>query len=325
MLMALFASSEVARFKLGTLEEKLYENYLLTHQKCYKEQCDALFENFEGNKIATSPDEEKEEESSTQQEKKVSQNDPNARSLNFKETRPPNNARLNFYHLLHEPEQPYYPKGFSIYETTAQLLRNLYGNSLLLQKKKDIEYALLDALLSQKEKTKHFVYPDELASIELGDASLQMLFHQMLQGGYLQTSYPSLLDYITFDAGGTPFMRKINFLFVSEPLLHSLIKEPTVVGILLEQRAMLWEEIRTQEKNRHKILQKDAMGRLVIQKRTQEIVESVLSLHGIDPIHYKTLFDYSLGKKGNIIYVEDLFTHSYKREKIISLGTKKRS
>lgn len=322
MLMALFASTEVANFKMGTLEKNLYENHLLTYRSCQMEKYEAFFDYFEegnGGK-AKSPKETTLDTPSSIEAPKENKDMAGARSLNFKETRPPNNSRLNFYHLLHEQQQSYYPQGFSIYEVTAELLRKLYGDTLLAERGKESEYHLLDALIAQKEKSKEFIYPDELASIELGDPSLQNLLQQMLKGGYLGKRYPSLLDYITFDSGGTSFTRKINFLSISEPFLSVLIKDSGAVAALLEKRKVFWEEILYQEKNRSTILQKDAMGRLAVQKRAQEILEGVLASHGLDPICYKGLFDYSLGKKGTIIYVRDGLTKSNKREKIAFLA-----
>lgn len=312
LLMALFVSSEVAQFSTSHLEKKLYKSQLLAYSESQKEKLRAIFDDFEG--------EESESEfrliPAKVTIKKEATEKTYARSLGFQKTRPPNNSRLNFYHLLHEPHQSYYPKDFSIYETTARLLRALYGSNLFLQERVDIEYHLLNALLAQKEKTVHFTYPDDLASLEIEDPALQKLFYHILRGGFLHQPYPSLLEYITFDPQGTSYTRKINFLFASDILIHILIKEKEVASYLLEKRALLMDAIVHQEKNRKGILQKDAMGRRDIQEKAQEVLKNVLQIYGIDPAQYVPLFDYSLGKKGNILYVEDPLTCSYKREKL---------
>lgn len=107
----------------------------------------------------------------------------------YKSENTPPCSRLNLAFLFEPtPDQ----ERLNLFES---LLQNLYGNTLLQEKRPLLKKLLLE-LSDPKEKTTY------LSQLSFKDSSLQSLFYHMLKGSiHAENYYPSLLDYalVTFE------------------------------------------------------------------------------------------------------------------------------
>lgn len=238
-------------------------------------------------------------------------------SLKFNLSRPPNNSRLNLYPLLHNAlgkNESGKKELFNRYETAARLMRSLYQGTYFFFA--NAEYQILDKLIQLKDQTTSFQFPDELSSLDFQDPSLQNVLYLMLKGA---EGRPSLLNYVTFDnpANITPAQKKINLLFASPTLIHALFENSLLADHVLSIRDAQWEEIFFQEAHR---LQSTADKDKKRRDFKKELRKNICSLFLDSRIPKKNLdlFDYSLGKYGNILFVEDEQTGFVYREKHLS-------
>ncbi len=254
-----------------------------------------------------------------------------SRKLEFDLDRPSNNSRLNFFLLLQKDNQEKTP--LSHYEIAARLMRRLYEHTLRFQSIPRAEYKILDALLLKKEETSSFIYPDQLAEISFDDPFLTSLFHQMLKGGLSQNGdvYPSLLHYITFDECSpdgkrlSPKTKRINLLFVPRELLSCIVPD-LICDELCELRNQIWKEVLSQEANRKELEKTPELlkGRLAIEQNFTERARLVFERSGTQVEDYLALFDFSLGKIGNVWIKKDVENDIVIREKVINVASLKR-
>ncbi len=218
-------------------------------------------------------------------------------SLNYNTARPPNNSRLNFYLLIQEEDS-------FLYDVTVRLLRNLYHESPGFVPGMEIQ--LIEALRRQKNEMTAFVSPDELATVYLGNENLQNWWYTLLRG----EGVPSLLYYITYDSAGTANQKKINLLFASQEIrsaiFHDAILEEKLEHILTE----LWRTILNEEN----LPQTERMTRTKIRQTLQQQVVDLMEQSHI-PSEVRKKIDYTLGKSGDILFVQDPLTGRWERRK----------
>ncbi|MFZ0565741.1 MAG: hypothetical protein WAM28_06115 [Chlamydiales bacterium] len=309
MLMSLITSSEVSHFAARTTGMGLYQNYLASNVKKEAVWTQALMDDFHDTKNIKTGVQEKRQVAS---KNKGSSSEQCPDPLRFDLERPPNNARLNLYLLLHEKPALKVPQGFSLYEVTAQLMRKLYEKEPFFQVVPRAEYEILDLLIEKRDESKDFAYPDELSSISFQNPTLQDIFYKMLKG---TAQAPSLLNYVTFDREGSIFMRRINLMFVSPTLLEVIFPQETVREEILSIRTRLWEEIIDQEEHRLERTKNESKNRSNFKDELQSAFKATIKNAGLDVDGYKQLFDFSLGKRGNVFFIIDPETKGIKREK----------
>ncbi len=196
--------------------------------------------------------------------------------LGVNAARPPNNARLNLYALLHKEPHKNTPQEFSLYETTAKLMRILYSNEPFFQQIKDAEYLILDKLIEKKEETLTFATFDQTKEQEQA--------------------------------------RKINFLFADPEILRAIFNDNPIAEKLIEQRDQIWEKIDYQEKHRTELT--TGSNRTDFSHEIKEVLDQVLTSANLNPERYKShVFDYTLGKPGTLIFLKDPLTGNLHREK----------
>lgn len=210
-----------------------------------------------------------------------------AEPLELHRKRPPNNSRLNFHLLFLQGKQG------PLYEPAARLLRLLYKGQPFFDAIPTCEYALLDALIAQKDQTALFRYPDELASLTLTTPALTSAWHTMLS--------TSLLNHITFDRAVHKEMARINLLFASEPLLTALLA-PT--SLYAEKEAYL---------QRLFLLNADPTGRPTRSEVTAHL-KTLFTSHCPPDLH--PFFDFTTGHSGNILFTTDPTTGWVERSKL---------
>lgn len=224
--------------------------------------------------------------------------------LKFNLARPPDNSRLNLHVMLFENTPSKH------YEMAAKLMRRLYGEADFFKKIPLLEYKILDALYAKRGEALNFAYPDDLATLNLGDPLIQEAFSTMLKG-YIDC--PSLLHYISF-AGGS----KINLMFAPKELLEAVIDNPQIATEVLKVREKIWEEIIYQEDHRKVLPKEHLRGRQVLKADLKAKITTIFTNYGssLDP---EKIFDLSLGKEGSIIIVTDPETLITTREKAITI------
>lgn len=290
-IMSLMVSSDLLETRILYSHRDLYLAALEKKEKTAKHELATLQENRSPIVESSVDPEPKLEEPRVSPIQKL----PN---LDYDLDRPPNNARINFYDLL------FYEKG-DLYEHMATLLRQLYQKII----PQGTEYQLLEALLEKKEEAQDFVFPDELATLVFEDQKIQDIFHQILAGG---EDHPSLLLFITFDKQTTRVSKKINFLFASREILLVFFPE-TLVESLLQSRTALWAAIKDQHTD---LPEEDRLTRRKISQKAQALFKEELEKSKTDP-QLSDFFEFTLGKKGSILLIEDPLTHQIERKKIL--------
>lgn len=300
-LMGILTSSEIAKYSADTHSHYLYLEHQNTSRAKELIVQTSYFTEYKQTQSDTPKKQESKPEQSTPTERIRY-----SKSLNYNKNRPPNNSRLNFYFLFHpKTEDPFH------YETAAKLLQNLYGNQEFFSKIPNAAHTLLDALIAHKEETKDFIYPDELATIDLGNANLQRLFVKMLKGA---EGYPSLLNFITFDKpGNSSNKQKVNFMFVSSELMHAIA--PTIAPKLIALQKQHWEQIEFQEKHRDDLeLWKN---RTTLKTELAIEFDEIVRSGDCNVETIKNRFDFALSDPGNILFIEDKASGLCLREKYI--------
>lgn len=220
-------------------------------------------------------------------------------TLKYNTARPPNNSRLNFYLLIQE-EDPFY------YDVAARLIRNLYQQCSFFTPK--VEYELLDALIEHKNLMQGFLYPDELGTVQLNNEKLQNVLYHLLKGD----EAPSLLNYITYDSEGSRTQKKINLLFASQALLEAIFDNTQLTTRLEALIGQLWVNI---EEQKDEALNPEPLTRTKIRQQLQEQFDELISKTSF-PEAIKKEFDFTLGKSGNILFIENPMTGNAIRKKI---------
>jgi len=312
MIMGFLTSSETIRFTQSSLEHI-----------CYKGSRNCLVAAEELRELSRL-EEFREEEVDDPYPKKKPETDlkkshdyvKKARALGINAARPPNNSRLNIFSLLHKQPNKDSPKEFSLYEVAARLMRSLYKDEDFFKEIALAEYRILDKLIEKKEETVSFTTPDQLSSLQFEDDTLQKIFYQMLKG---TKKASSLLNFITFDqVKGAEQARKINLLFADPLILKAIFPEESLAEKLIFHRDQIWEEIAYQETYRLETMQDQNKGRRDFSNELKKILEDVLISEGLNPDKYKSqVFDCTLNKPGNIIFLEDPHTGRLIREKYI--------
>jgi len=296
-VISLLTSSEMVRYASHSLEHKFHKNYLEQKRIALSLGEQGDFENYRNKtpKQASTP-KEKEEKKETE----VRDGIPTKLGLNL--VRPPNNSRINLHFVLTE-SGPKKPKGFSLYELTATLIRRLYGETSFFLEVPNAEYLILDGLKERQEETAKFLFPDELASISFDDPQLQAIFYKMLKGT-MET--PSLLRYITFDRKtNRGENRKINLMFADPLLLEVVFENGPATEQVLALRTQLFEEMLYQEDHRKELRKSNSKNRTQYKAEFKECLEAICVSERLDPAYFSDIFDFSLGKLGTIIYLRD--------------------
>lgn len=307
MMMSLLASSEVVRFSQATLEHK-----------CYTDSRDELAEAQEMHALSQL-DALKEEINPTPNHRPQAPSKPKKSSakriisLQVNTARPPNNARLNIYNLLYLSSK--YQGEFSLYETLACLMRNLYKEEPFFQQISRAEYLILDRLIDKKDNMASFTTPDELSTLNLGDDNLQEIFYYMFKG---TKRAPPLLNYLTFDKVGTKGNSKkwkINLLFTDPHILKAIFPNQEIAEKIARGRAEIWEEIVDQENRRLNGSKEEGKGRTYFNKKLEAVLKEALEGKGLDYVAYEKIFDLTLGHSGNVIFLTDSETGNVTRTK----------
>ena len=104
-------------------------------------------------------------------------------------------------------------------------------------------------------------------------------------------------------------------MFADPLTLQALV--PELANEIVALREPIWEEILDQEMHRKERPLEEFKNRNTYKKELKEALELLLSGEGLkyDP-HYKWVFDCSLGKLGNILFIEDPKTLFVHREKL---------
>ena len=310
MMMSLLTSSEAIRFAQGTIEKKCYidSRELSVATEELRE-----FSHLEELRHAANPTPKpKKKRNILEKSEKYNRR---ARALGVNAARPPNNARLNLYTLLHKKPSNDLPKEFSLYEVVAELIRSLYSDDTFFKDNPGVEYLILDKLMEKKEESKNFTTPDQLGGLDFEDDRLQAIFYQMLKG---TKNSPSLLNYITFDNIKSGHDRKINLLFVAPIVMHAIFPQGHIAEQLLAGRDQIWAEIAYQEAQRLELNKEKCKGRRDFSEKLTEALEAVLTSVDLKSAKYKSqVFDCTLSEAGTVIFLEDPTTGALIREKYV--------
>lgn len=312
MLLGVMTMAQVKRFTSHRLQHLMYEGHLSTLSDAEKLRAEALLQEIREVK-ETHEDKPIKEKIKKTAPKPPIQKIYRSVPLNFDLARPPNNSRFNFYPVLAFEKEAHY-------EWAASLLRELYSSFHFFQRIPSLEYVLLDGLIEKKEEALQFMYPEDLGSLSLENDDLQEALFIILRGGQTEEgTIPSLLNYISFDKTvnnkNSPKM-KINLLFASYPILKVILGHEGKVKRWIEAREKIWEVICFQEAHREDIPKEKQLKRTEISERVRALYEEI----GGDK--NSSYLDFTLGKPGTILFVEDTRTKIIKREKILPRPTK---
>lgn len=292
-LIGILTSSELVQHARSTVQGEMIIASACQEEVTHNAIQRALFEDL-------SQEEAKERKprlgpSSSPQKKKK-----NSTRLNFNTFRPPNNSRLNFCLLIQEGDDFYY-------EVAARLMRNLYSETSYYTP--HVEYRILDALIQHKDEMINFCYPDEMCCIDLEDIRLQETFCAMLKG----VEAPSLLNFITCDSNTNRNQKKINLLFASPELLEAIFDNVSLCARL----DLLLKEVWASIDNETHLVENDA--RLTRTKIRQTLTNRFDDLFGTVQLgnqEARKYFDFTLGTRGNILFLTDPTTNLLTRKKL---------
>jgi hypothetical protein len=149
-------------------------------------------------------------------------------------------------------------------ELLKNLIRELYANTNFFQeakkKRPHLEEELIESLQNgAKSLSENNLLKTEkdLANIRLKDESLQEVLYKILKGheakegtGTLdELSYPSLLDFLTFDSRHT----LIGIWLTKKPLLLALFQNAKVVDDLCQERERVYQSLRQNEMKKEEL------------------------------------------------------------------------
>lgn len=320
-IMGLLTSSEMIQHHNATFENQCYtqSRYLLAAAEEVAAMSN-LEELRKAKKSQTGPRLPKEEKKSTTELNHSTSKYPKALGVNM--ARPPNNSRLNVFNLLHKQPHKNLPEEFCLYDVMVRLMYSLYNQEPFFEKAHDAPRRILDTIIAKKALTTHFTAPDQLSELDLEDEALQHIFCQMLKGTH---SAPSLLNFITFDTIDSPQTqsRKINLLFADPRILYAIFPDGTTADQLITMREQLLETIEYQKLR--KAQYDTSKGRRDYALELKQKLTDILLAGGFNAEKYAShVFDYSLGKAGTIMFIENSKTHIITREKYIPKTTPKK-
>lgn len=224
--------------------------------------------------------------------------------LNFDETRPPENSRLNLWECISEKKEPYY-------EGMARLMRGLYGHKPFFMERAGFEYQILEELSRKKEEIATLNSVDELASLVLKNESLQEVFYKILRGG---ADFPSLLWYVRLDQK----RGSLNMLFAPLEVLISLFGKEFAFDFDALRSGLLIR-MRDEEENRSLLEADLCLNRTAIHQQLKVEGEALLIKYKI--VDDSKCFDFHLGKPGSILYLVDDLTGAKVRERLATNKT----
>lgn len=201
----------------------------------------------------------------------------------------PNSASstLSFNLFIDKEERKQHLSELAAHRIVAKnLMHNLYGNQEFFKKVEEKHPQVLDEILdSLIRKSDDFQTKDkinrsqELATIDLDDEDVNLVFTYMLQGDTMQKgekelangNYPSLLDFITVQKKKLV----IRVFLASPPLLMALFGNSDIVKQILDTRIQLYKDV---NKNRKTALQaSEEFKNIFINKRLPYIPDAMLN------------------------------------------------
>lgn len=300
LVFSFFTTSELKRYLNSAYLEK---SFVSINEK--KHALEKLKKMAELQELKTASQDKSEYIVEKKKEKKPTEKKPQKKrsyKLNFDTARPPNNSRLNLYHFLFQDDS----KHQTLFEN---LLLTLYSKAPFCSDIPNFEKMISQKLLLEKERFKEAKFetkfPDEISSVQFDDDKLQTAFYWMLKG---KDAYPSLLNYLTFDTKTNRNSAKINLLFAPKELIMIIFNNPKTSDKILHFRDELFSQILTPE---------TPLTRELIQEKMKEQFVSVLMDDNLPIDEYKKLFDFTLGKPGNVAFIEDPLTKKLIREKLL--------
>ncbi|MCH9611103.1 MAG: hypothetical protein S4CHLAM81_15230 [Chlamydiales bacterium] len=286
---AILTSSEMVQHIDDAVKDSAFESYTNLSQQCEQKQALAHFEELK---------EERAPALKGSSLRKRGEYEGKSAKLNYDRGRPPNNSRINLYLVMEGGSESIY------YEPTARLIRELYSGQPFFDEVAQAEYRILDSLVHYRELAKDFFFVDELASLEFRDKEAHRCFFRMLKGS------PSLLHYVTLDTKVSGNQKKANLMFASDEVLHVLVPNQNHFDEICRFRKQLWEQIEYQEANRKKLPKDEVRNRTYYKNELANFLERI-------DLGLSKRFDITLGKKGNVIFVQDPASLIVKRERIM--------
>jgi hypothetical protein len=183
----------------------------------------------------------------------------------------------------------------TLYESTAQLLRQLYGDTSLFREHPHLEYRLLDSLqeafkIQQQNKNEGFQGKPELsehlASLPMSSPELRKIWVQLLRGKQSsEDGYPSLLEYMTVGDK----QEKINVAFAPQEILIAVFEDQALVSKLVAARDHLLKVYIGSEGD-----EKVGQSQKEINKALAESVHDLVKEKGLVESHYDGLLEYNI-------------------------------
>lgn len=314
LLLACLTMGNVKQHVDDSIEKQLYISHVDHTRETISQNATVALENAKNppsEKSKANGGSQKEGQSSGTTSKK----EKGIKSLGVDLHRPPNNARLNVFLLLKEdPKDRSSP--ISRYELMAKLMRKLYSNYPFFNEIENAEYKIINKLIECREATAKFRTPDELATLVFDDPQLQQLFYLMLKG---PSGAPSLLHYISFFENNQGEQSKINFLLAPRVIVEVILDSSPLVEELIEIRKNHWKAITYQETHRKEVPKERAIGRESFKTEFKKEIEGLLLRHGFSS-EIVELFDFSLGKSGDFLFIDDATTHIILRQSLLVLN-----
>lgn len=228
------------------------------------------------------------------------------RSLNIDLVRPPNNSRFNLYAFLNE--DPELRTGESSwYSMIARFLRNHYfSKGRFASGHPDMERIILNELLNQKEKiieNAESLGVDVLGTLSFADREIAQAMYLLLTGF---DDVPSILNYLSYEVKKPGFC-KLNFIFIDPDVLEAVVNHDEAYLQLVSLRSKCLDEImqREEEYRQSKSVKEkpDLKSRTHFKTELTEGVSIILSRYGLTALLNKRIFDFSLGKSGDYIFL----------------------
>ncbi|MEG0036833.1 MAG: hypothetical protein RSB82_00295 [Victivallaceae bacterium] len=230
------------------------------------------------------------------------------KSLNIDFNRLPNNSRINLYGFLNEPEE-LRNNPASWYAILGRFLRKNY-----LEKpgfpinRINFEWDILNAILLQKARIisgEEKVDPDILGTLVFPNPELAEAVYLLLTGF---DDNPSILNYLDYEVKKPGFC-KLNFMFVDPLLLSAVIDHQEAFNKLRALQLKTLQEVRDREEEflRNKSLKDKPFlkNRTCFKLELNESVSIILAEYDLLPILNKKLFEFTLGKPGDYIFLSN--------------------
>lgn len=237
------------------------------------------------------------------------------RSLKIDLHRPPDNSRLNLYLLVEGKEFQATPEELHRPLLFQKLLDLLYADFPPFQQIPDASLQLLTHLTQAKDQIQELQNPEELATIDLEDPSLQELLYLLLRG----EGCPSLLEYVTLRQPHTDRSyreMKLNLYFCKPELLSIIFENDALAFELHKIRSELLQEALLQEENRLEMAFRDGQNRTYFDKALKIAFSDLMMRHGLNEKEVTCLFEFTLGKMGSLLTYRDEETGLQVRQRL---------